>query len=373
MTPLMKTHLRRPSPYQVVLLVGMAYVGAVLLAGGGDPFALVRIGSRFDPGIPGGSMGYDGQFSYQIAVDPAHSLTKLDIPAYRLQRILYPILARVTALGHPRLIPWTLVIVNLSALAAGVAATEALLSSYGQSPWWALAYGLNVGMLMSVRLDLTEPTAFMFVQLGALAWVKNRRAASALAFSMASLTKEVTLLIAVGYAFGELRRAGLKSALSWALVAFAPFVAWQALLAIWIGQLGIGSGGAMSSPFEILPLRAWWSIAGYDIRAFLTISILVVPMVLAPAFAGILASFRALTKGFTHPTAISLAAQSTAFLFLPASNLLDPLGSSRFSVGLIVSLLAFGAARRDTRVLAYSQLWLLTLVFLVSDNFLPSA
>lgn len=359
-------------PWMVVSLIAFAYLASVLGRTQGDPFALVRIGSRFDPGIADGTMGYDGQFSYQIALSPIAGVPHLDVPAYRLQRILYPILARIAAFGNPRSVPWALIVVNLVALACGVAATEGILAHYGQSRWWALAYALNVGMLMSVRLDLTEPTAYFFVQVGALAWVKGRRQASAFAFCLALLAKEVTILIALGYLLSMLRAAGHKAALKWGVLALLPFAVWQGVLWIWVGRIGIGSGGAMSTPFELLPLRAWWSIATYNVGTFLTLSILVVPLILIPAAAGILVSIRSLAKGFVQPAALALLAQSTAFLFLPASNLLDPLGASRFSIGLIASFLVFGAARSNRRVLAYTQLWLLTMIFLPGDNFLPS-
>jgi hypothetical protein len=46
--------------------------------------------------------------------------TKTDVPAYRYQRILYPVAARALALGNADLVPWTLIIVNVIALMAGV-------------------------------------------------------------------------------------------------------------------------------------------------------------------------------------------------------------------------------------------------------------
>ena len=367
----MRKLLTGVKPWQVVLLVAIVYLATVLVSHQGDPFAFVRIGSRFDPGVPDGTTGYDGQFAYQIAVSPMDSVSKLDVPAYRLQRILYPALARIAAMGNRQLVPWTLVVVNLAALTLGVQATEAILTLYGQSRWWALAYGLNVGMLMSVRLDLTEPTAYLFVQLGALAWAHRRHRASALAFCLASLAKEVTLLIALGYLVGKLREDGPRAALKWAIMAFLPFIILQAMLVICLGSIGIASGGKMSTPFEVLPLRAWWGIARYNIGAFLTLSLLIVPLAIMPAAAGILASCRALAKDLVQPSAVSLAAQSIAYLFLPSTTLLAPPGASRFSIGLIAAFLTFGAARNNQRVLAYTQLWLLTLVFLPGDNFLP--
>lgn len=370
--PSLKGALAGVRPWMVVLVVAAAYLTGVALQAGGDPFAFVRIGTRFDPGIPDGSMGYDGQFSYQIAVSPIESVARLDVPAYRLQRILYPLLARILALGLRDLVPWTLLAVNLVALGVGTAATESILVSGGQSRWFALAYSLNAGMLMSARLDLAEPTAFMFVQLGALAFARGRPQASALAFCFASLAKEVTLLIALGYLVAMFLAAGPGKSLKWAMVAFLPFVAWQGVLALWLGSVGIASGGALSTPFEIVPLRAWWSLAGYDLATFLTLSVFVVPVILVPAVAGMLVSSVALARRFLHAGVFALLIQAVAFLFLPASNLLDPLGASRFSIGLIATFLIFGASRRDRRVLAYSQLWILTLLFLPGDNILPS-
>ena len=51
--------------------------------------------------------------------------------------------------------------------------------------------------------------------------------------------------------------------------------------------------------------------------------------------------------------------------------MLDPLGVSRFVIGLITALLTFGAYRRSRRVLLYTQVWMLFLVFLISDSILP--
>ena len=58
-------------------------------------------------------------------------------------------------------------------------------------------------------------------------------------------------------------------------------------------------------------------------------------------------------------------------MFLPTSNILDPLGLSRFTIGLIAALLAYGARRGSRRTLLYTQLWIFTLIFLRGDNFLP--
>jgi len=69
----------------------------------------------------------------------------------------------------------------------------------GFSRWRALVYGINVGMIMAVCLDLTEPLAYLLAGMGALLAVRKRWWLSALCFALAALAKEVTLLLATGY------------------------------------------------------------------------------------------------------------------------------------------------------------------------------
>jgi hypothetical protein len=98
-------------PALVVLLVALLLVASAIWKEGGDPLALARIGTRFSQGEPGGSEGYDGQFVYYIARDPSPQrvASYLDVPAYRYQRILLPVLARLLAAGNPAGIPWTII------------------------------------------------------------------------------------------------------------------------------------------------------------------------------------------------------------------------------------------------------------------------
>ncbi len=141
-------------------LLAAGYCLFTLARNAWDPMAFVMIGRQFDPAHGTYEMGYDGQFAYQIALDPSGAAPYLDIPAYRYQRILYPMLARLLALGNPTAIPWTLILINLASLALGTLATEKILAAHGHSRWYALAYGAFAGLLLSLRHDLTEPLAF---------------------------------------------------------------------------------------------------------------------------------------------------------------------------------------------------------------------
>ncbi len=107
-------------PAFVCLVGSIIFVAWVIFNSGGDPLSLARLGTRYSQGDPNGSEGYDGQFSYYIArnPDPAELLPFLDVPAYRYQRILLPLLARFLSLGNVEIIPWMLA--GLTAKPTGV-------------------------------------------------------------------------------------------------------------------------------------------------------------------------------------------------------------------------------------------------------------
>ncbi len=82
------------TPTFVVTIICLVYVLGVLIGAGGDPLTFALLGTRFSEGNLQGTEGYDGQFAYQIALDPLEAAPYLDVPAYRYQRILYPLLGR---------------------------------------------------------------------------------------------------------------------------------------------------------------------------------------------------------------------------------------------------------------------------------------
>src|SRR5258708_1360963 len=148
----------RPAVLLAALLV--VYTGLLLVQNAFNPTALAKIGDGFVNGRPIDKLeGYDGQFSYWLAIDPSPAAagSHFDVPAYRYQRILYPLLARALALCQSALVPWTLILVNLLAQVAGTLAVEAWLKAHAVSSWYALTYGLWVGLVAAIRLDLNEP------------------------------------------------------------------------------------------------------------------------------------------------------------------------------------------------------------------------
>lgn len=235
-------------PYLLAFLVLAAYT-AVFAArarqSGGD-LAFAVLGTANTPG----HRGYDGQYYYRIAVDPLGGTHGLDRPAYRYQRILYPLLARLAALGRRERIAAALVLVNAAAIAAGVLLVALLLRRNALSPLYALACALYAGQVGSFWRDLAEPLAFALVAAALLLLGADRPRLAALALLAAALTKETALLFVAPLAFQYiLRRSWRVLATLLALVAM-PYALWQAALWIALGQPGIA--GADHPP--LLPL-----------------------------------------------------------------------------------------------------------------------
>ena len=147
-------------------------------------------------------LGYDGQYCYFLALDPANAHFYMDYPAYRYTRIVYPMLARLAALGQPALVPYALLAVNLLAVPLGTVALAAWLRRRGLSPWLALLYGLSPGVFIATAGDLTEPLAYAFVLVALYLLDRGERRAFIAAcacFALAVLTRETTAVFPVVY------------------------------------------------------------------------------------------------------------------------------------------------------------------------------
>ena len=354
----------RIQPTFVVIVICLIYVSGVLISASGDPLAFALLGTRFSEGDPQGTEGYDGQFAYQIALKPLGAAPYLDVPAYRYQRILYPMFARLLALGRPELIPWTLILVNLTAIGLGTWATERLLVDLGASRWYALVYGLYGAQLLALRADLNESLAQALVMWAVLAWAKDRRWLAMVAFGLAALAKETALIFLAAYMLYTLQRRAWRWTFTLGVAAI-PFVAYQFLLWSWLGEFGVGSGGAGATPFSLVPLGGLLEIAGMDVNAFLLISLIVVPLSVLPAIAGVLLSLRDLGRGESHPFLFCLLLHGIVILLLPNSTFREPAAMLRLTQGLMASMLLYGALRESSRVLNYSTLWLAANVLLL--------
>jgi hypothetical protein len=124
------------------------------------------------------SAGYDGQFYYRLALDPANwSKTAFGITMdqpYRYTRVGYPVVAWLVSFGQHQLVTLALVAVNLVAVAAMAFLGGVLARESGRHALWGLAFAAYFGLVISVGRDTAEPLAEACMLGGLLAY---RRAA----------------------------------------------------------------------------------------------------------------------------------------------------------------------------------------------------
>jgi hypothetical protein len=349
----------------VLVLAGAAGLVIVVLAGHEwDPMAFVRLGTRYGHGDPNGTVGYDGQFAYQIAVRPFGAAPYLDIPAYRYQRILYPIAACVAGLGQPALIPWTLIALNALALAVGTYVMGALLASHGLSRWYAVTVGLFAGQLVSLRLDVNEPLALACAALGIRAFEAGRRRRGAFWLALAGLSKETALAFVGGYLLYFLLKRCWRDILETGFISLGPFALWEVVLWLAFGQLGLRSGGQGATGFSLIPFGGLLAFKPDDTATLIGILVVLGPLVVLPSLALAVSLARTFLQGSFSPLAFALALHVVMMATLPFSTYVDLPGMLRLTSGLVVATVAWAAVARSRRPLNYSALWLGSLAFL---------
>jgi hypothetical protein len=228
---------------------------------------------KYDPhfSYPVGGSGYDGQFFYFIAVDPAHARYYMDSPSYRYTKILYPVVARILALGQAGLVPYTLILTNWLAIAGAAGLLAAWLRRKGISPWFAVVYAMCPGTWVSFERDLTEPLSYALVVLAVYLYDfggRYRYVSSALAFALAILARDKAVIFAGIYGLGmllhgldvrrpvEMVRVGIRNAIEagiFGALALGPYLLWRLFVRHWLHVAGSVSGvntGSQASPLS---------------------------------------------------------------------------------------------------------------------------
>ena len=404
---------KRPNaPWMPALVVLLVY-GAILigyLASGHDARDFIRIGQRFvlrshasaviqyDPhyAYMADNTGNDGQFAYYLALDPANARYYMDYPSYRYTRILYPLAARVLAFGQAGLIPYTLLLVNLLAVAGGTLALAAWLRSRGCSPWLALLFGFYPGVAVVLQRDLTEVLAYALVALAVYLYDFGGRWAplwAGLAFAAATLSRETAALFPIVYGLALLLRAPateiapagvLKdgrttasrvSAQRWATAALrrvranwwraalllatalAPFAAYKLFLFAWLGDFGTRPDLAP----HLVPFSGLFFLWPWQYQQIIVVVAVIVPALTCAAMALWALARRAWTVGIWS---LLLNLQVLVVMLAPTSYFIYS-GTGRITTGVIVAVLlavpTFDALTGGNRgwLIACAAWWLL--------------
>ncbi|MDB5076203.1 MAG: rane protein of unknown function [Chloroflexi bacterium] len=291
-----------------------------------------------------GNHGYDGQYYYRIAVAPLGGPHGLDKPAYRYQRIGYPLVARGLAYGLNIELPSALVLVNVGAIALGTLLVALLLRDAGVSPLFAVAWAAYAGQVASFWRDLAEPLAMALVALAILLARRDRWWPAACALLLAALTKETSLLFVAAagahIAFnGRLRLLGVLAA-----VVGLPYVAWQIGLHVAFGQTGFG--GADRPP--MIPFGGLAATRGLAERlgellvvvgpALLSLALVAAALRLAGRSGGRMLWNQAMSL----PT-LALVANLAFVCWLPGRSYADLWAAARNADGLVLAVLTHPA------------------------------
>ena len=251
---------RLDQPWLAALVVAAVWTWLVLARvaqAGGDPSGLVlAAATRCDPAQVPASLhlqpaGYDGQYYYAMAVDPftwqspLHGVT-FDKPPYRLQRVLYPLLAWLVSGGQADRLPVALLVVNVLAAAAVGGLAGAWLRRRGVHALMGVVVGLSPTFAFTLSRDLTEVVEAALLLAGWLALDRRQFWRAGLWLALAVLARDTAIFAAGAVLLAGVwhKRAGDDTvrAPAWA-VPLAVFALWQAALTVRWGQAPFLAGG----------------------------------------------------------------------------------------------------------------------------------
>lgn len=199
------------------LSVHLVLTTAFLARAGGNPQFFVHFGSEasvvpFARQVLGTDLltphsdGHDGQAFWLLARDPLLLQGKdvlapnLDRPAYRAQRIVYPLLAAPWRLAGETGLLWGLLVTNLVVVLLGGFVAGCLALRIGAPLRASLAFALSPGVLLAPLFSLSDALALALLLGTTLALVRQQHALAVLCGMVGVLTKESTLIALAGFA-----------------------------------------------------------------------------------------------------------------------------------------------------------------------------
>ena len=349
----------RIRPSIIIALFYISYMIGQLSTLNYDSESFIFIGTQWLNNDPTGTVGYDGQFFYYIAKylfnTPLHMI---DIPSYRFQRILYPLLIRIFSLGQHDLIPWVMIFINIGAVVIGTEVLDRLLRLKGFNPWYSIIYGLFVGQLWSVRRDLSEPLACMFVLLAVYSYTRKSHLLSATLFSLALFAKETTILFVAGYIITFLMHRKFKSGIRFAVITLGPFALYQLLLRSLFGTFGI-IGTGMYNP-TILPFYGiYQNLTNTSHPIQLPELLNMTSLIIIPSIMSWTIAIVNLLRRKFKPEIIYLLLNAFYLTFLPTASYVEIMAYARLTMQLVTAFILFSTMTKNQRLLKFSLIWVL--------------
>jgi hypothetical protein len=185
--------------------------------------------------------GYDGQFYYRFALapfdvsQPGYGIT-LDDPPWRMQRILYPVLAWLVSAGQPRFTAWAMLLVNLLGLGAIGYFAIRLSRRFQSAPITPLLVVLWPGFWIALNRDTTEIVAVAFLLAAIEAYTARRTWLYAVLAVLTVLTRETSIFVFAGIFCAELLQRKSVRHLATLALPIVLYAAWRSFLTHLWGQ-----------------------------------------------------------------------------------------------------------------------------------------
>jgi hypothetical protein len=274
------------------MLVYSAAITPKLMRNGLDPSIFIVAGDKFVDRsrtifpikILKNSYGYDGQFYYRFALapfdisQPGYGI-RIDNPPYRMQRIVYPVLAWLFSAGQPRFTAWAMLCINLLGLGAISYLALRLSQQLGSSRVVPILVSLWPGFLITLNRSTTEIVAVAFLLAAIESYFANRIWAYALLATLTLLTRETSVFIFAGIFCAELLQR--KSFHRVAALGFpmVTYEAWRNFLAhLWHRPFAVN--GNLTWPllgvFQAISAALALPVLGYEIYMLAGISFIVI-------------------------------------------------------------------------------------------------
>jgi hypothetical protein len=364
---------KAPGPHPLFRLIRPGFVVAclyVLFLGldshlhAHDALYYIHIGPRFSLHAPHAAPGYDGQFYYYLARDPLHAASFLDHPAYRYQRMIYPLLVAVLSLGQAQLIPYILLLVNFIAIVLGTELLARLLIQERLSPWFSLAFGLYFGQAAAFIFDTTEPLTYLFICLGLYLLTRQRATAAAACMGVAVLSRETALLFPLGYLVAYLLQQRWRDALRLLLLSIAPTIAWYLVIGLLFNATGLTSAPA----FQLIPFQGLFVFSHDPHRFRPLIILLLIPTVLG----WLLVARQALHHQWKYAAWLIWLLHLILVSCLSPLSYVELVSAGRLSTGLVLAMLVYGLHTRKKTILWACQIYALTFPYYALGILYPS-
>jgi hypothetical protein len=221
--------------------------------------------------------------------------------------------------------------------------------------------------MLALVVDLPEPLAYGLAVTGILALQRDRRTLGGLLLGMALFAKEVTLLFVAAVLVDDLLNRRWRLAINFGVLSVFPFLIFQGWLWLVFGSPGIGSGGALATPFELIPFMGLLRIAQVSFVYFLAMLVVFGPTIVWPSMWGLWKSSKFFLAGDRNMLVLALFLNSLMIVTMPFSTFRETGGVLRIACGLATAVLLFASRYRQRHVLNLTIFWLVLNVFLLKS------